>query len=345
MSEAAKAVPSGAETLRDRMTLPGPGWTRAAQGAFTLPPEPDASTEPTLHALWVEMLQEPLVIVGPEIDESDETMDDGKAPKKLRRTPDGSGLGRGHVMESRNWSGALVAPGGPHRLRAIGGAWDIPAVQADPESKPLDGIWRCSTWVGLDGHFTFALSLPQLGTESSVDKDGVQTHRAWFQWWAPNTNTRPHYLENFPVSVGDRVACYLWATAADEVGLLFRRLDKLDAPVVGLRLRGQLLPDKQRAQVYGTTGEWIVERPTKLGSRKLYPLPRFGPLDFDLASAGARGPSGPGKARDSLTGARLIRMYEPVELPLYDGVSILAAQHLSNAKRRSTNSVVVRRVR
>jgi len=345
MSQAAKTPPPDAETLRDRMTLPGPGWTRAEQGTFTLPPEPDADTEPTLHALWVQMLQEPLVIVPPDIDESDKTMDDGKAPKKLRRTPDGSSLGSGHVMESRNWSGALVAPGRPQRLRAIGGAWAMPAVQSDPTSKALDGIWRCSTWVGLDGHFTFALSLPQLGTECSVDADGVQTNRAWFQWWAPNTNTRPHYLKNFPVAIGNRVACYLWATAADEVGLLFRRLDKPDVPVVGLRLRGQLLPDKTRARVYGTTGEWIVERPTKLGSRKLYPLPRFDPIDFDFASAGARGPCGPGEARDSLTGARLIRMYEPVEQPPYDGISILGARHLSNAKRRETNQVVVRRVR
>jgi len=325
--------PDDGETLADRIRPLGGG---------DLPPPPDPTTEPALRALWELMVREPFTLEPPALDEEDAEKADRVRRPEARRVPNGSGLGSGHVMQSQNWSGVLVAPGDPDRLRAIGAAWHVPDVWPDPAFKPLDDTWRCSTWVGLDGHFTFALSMPQLGTESRVTNAGKTRFRPWFQWWVPNTNTRPHYVANLPIAAGDRVGCYLWVVADHAVGMLFRKLDTPAEPVVGLILDGPLV-DGQRAVVRGTTGEWIVERPTKLRDTAMYPLPAFDPVTFSLASAGARGPASENGARDALIGGRMIRMYAPVPLP-GEEPTVLSAVRLADAKRSSANDVVVSRV-
>jgi len=330
----AAAPPDDGETLAERLRPLGGG---------DLPPPPDPTTEPALHALWELMRQEPFRVEAPTLDAEDADRSDRMARPEARRVPNGSGLGSGHVLQSRNWSGVMVAPGDPDRLRTIGAEWRIPAVRPDPDFPPLDNIWRCSTWVGLDGHFTFALSMPQLGTESQVDTDGQTRFRPWFQWWVPNTNTRPHYFTNLPIVAGQRIGCCLWVLTGGDVAMLFRKLDMLEAPLVGLVLRGPLV-DGRRAVVRGTTGEWIVERPTKLRDEAMYPLPCFDPVTFRKASAGARGPSTATGARDALISGRMIRMYAPVPID-GDEPKILKAVRLAEAERLGYNEIVVSRTR
>lgn len=337
MPQLAPASPADAETLADRLTPPP-----ADPAGANWPPRPDDPAAPVLLQLWRRMTEPPVPILPPLLDAEDTAMVD-TVRRRVRMAVGGSGLGPGHVMQSRNWCGLMVTPARAPRLHVIGATWTVPTVRPDPATEPLDDLWRCSTWVGLDGHFGFAQTLPQLGIESNVDAAGRQDSVAWFQWWVPDSNTRPHYLRNFPVAPLDQVGCYLWKTGPDEVGLLFRNLSRPAQPAVGTRLKGPLVGRDQRASVPGTTGEWVLERPMKLRSTALYPLPLFEPMTFDLATAGARGPAEPNGARDGLTGGRLIRLYDAT--PRREEPAILTAVHLAMATRVGRNGVRVRRVR
>lgn len=354
-----RAIPADSETLRDRIgaraASPGGGSGGGSDGGAGadaggdagLPPRPDPVTEPTLFSLWQAMVARPCAPVLPDIASSDQDRVD--YPRNGHRpVVTGSGLGRGHVMGSRNWSGALVAPGGAGRLTTVGASWTVPDVAPDPAFAPLDDVWRCSIWAGLDGHFAFAQSMPQLGTESSVATDGVQRHRAWIQWWVPDTDTRPHYIDNLPVVAGAEIGCYLWVTAPDQVGLMLRRLDDPAIPPVRLFLRAPVILPGQRARVLGTTAEWVLERPMQVGSTALYPLPRFAPVTLRRAATNARGPATAAGARDALIGARLIRMFAAVPVPAPTGAEDLpmidAAVRIASAERMGSNEVRVARV-
>lgn len=276
---------------------------------YRLPPKPPLRAGLKAEALWVRLLSKPLEIL-PLIYPGSAT------DFRVNRGRLGSGYPGRHET-SFNWSGACIAAMDDTQFTQVWGAWEVPKPTA-PSSAP--GDYRCSTWVGIDGHRRFDGSLPQIGTTQKIvvaddGSVGPPSAEAWVQWWfRGDQDTGPRKLCNFPVQPGDFVRCVLTVVSQDQVHFFIKNetqggkslaLDLL-APTIPIPYPiGVTLESLAR----GRTAEWVTERPTVLHRTDLYHLPDYGMTTFVDCYALA-GTGGVGYQPQDLENARLIKMIE-----------------------------------
>ena len=265
------------------------------------PALPDPAAAPRARAFWDALLDRSAGdFVEPEIAPAEPTAGDGSG--RGRRGDDfldaaGPSIASGQstrLIDSRNWSGAVIENQVDPPFTWITATWTVPTLTTEgclPDHTPLN--WQCSAWIGLDGYDEWSASMPQIGTVHRLPKTpgGTQTNAFWYQWWVRNSDppSAPFELKVPEVSQGDRVTCalrmlsptkaraYFWnLTTGQKASLCFCR-----GPA------GPLFTTLPR----GSTADWIVERPTvpigKLGDPAyLYPLPNFGKVEFTQCLVG-----------------------------------------------------------
>jgi hypothetical protein len=215
--------------------------------------------------------------------------------------------GSGHQETSLNWSGtaveAEIEAGGS--FAQIYGQWQLPAASLPANADPQEQ-YRCSIWIGLDGHAATSMSMPQVGTTVSICVgDAAPTYEAWFQWWARGYNILPVPITGVALREQDLIACSIEVRDATHVGISITNLTLNEGPP--LLVVAAPSPGSKTLSVEGLSAEWIAERPTDLNdSTKLHPLP-----DFDRVTFGeTRVQTEPPRRMRGLSPSRLIRMIE-----------------------------------
>ena len=271
----------------------------AALAKYALPRKPDPGNNAAC-TIWKALVSEPAELARQAV----------PLASADRDLPERKSYG-GAQETSLNWSGAVTYAGGP--FTQVFGLWQVPAVAA-----PSDGdqrSFRCSTWIGLDGHDATSPSMPQVGVTMIVDTaDGAATPRyeAWFQWWnrhySPLYQLKPRIITGFPIAEGDMVACALDVVDPQTVTVTIRNLTPPNVTSFRRTFSGVItVPPPgppvtiELGPVKGTSAEWIVERPARFKDPdSRFPLPVFDTVMFlPATSSQAFGP------------ARMIRMVEP----------------------------------
>lgn len=78
--------------------------------------------------------------------------------------------GSARIESSPNWSGAYVVPSHGRRFNRIAASWRVPKVNPPKPADggdPAPGDYRCSTWIGLDGHRRYTNGMPQWAPRTS----------------------------------------------------------------------------------------------------------------------------------------------------------------------------------
>ena len=302
---------------------------------WELPGRPDATIEPAQLALWDEMLREDTIFVSPELARPKIAVRVGPVyfgyhPGRLRNT-----VGRG-IASSRNWSGAVVRPSNGRRFKSAAGRWTVPdVVRGHPDDvslrnspgfaghgEPLDH--KCSIWVGLDGNFGWADSMPQLGTEHTEHG----THILWFQWWHPKSMRFQVYVTNpeMLLNVGDEVICSLEALDTQTVRFNFLRISAATGERFFTSVQSRA---EDQRPLLGSTAQAILERPSepyldrdsngKLEARDAgrHPMCNFGEVAF-TAFAATADKSGDTATREEygLATARLYKTTTTLQNPI-----------------------------
>ena len=171
----------------------------------------------------------------------------------------------------------------------------------------------------------------------------IETY-AWVQWWAKDApdglqSNAPARIKGVPVRPGDRVVCMVrvWEPSAAVVYVKNLRTNllahfRIDAPIVAL-------PGgtPHRYTISGATAEWIMERPTRLGTDTPFDLADYGSTELlhcHAVAANPMLPNWPWVVGESqiLRGARFIRMYDTPGN---------RTEFISMAQRTSDTSVLV----
>ncbi len=166
-----------------------------------IPPKPDRLSQPKQYAFWTTLFSPPLRFVA--------AMFAFAAPQmRLNPLAPLPAFGTRHET-SLNWSGAYITPKQDRMFTAVYGSWRVPTPNPPLTSgQPVDGDYRSSTWIGLDGQRRYLnSSLPQIGTAQFVKVVGGQPAphiTAWWQWWLRGQKLPPITL-NLPVQPGDLV--------------------------------------------------------------------------------------------------------------------------------------------
>jgi Peptidase A4 family len=293
---------------------------KATLESFGIPPRPDPVHQHGAFRIWKDFFGRPVTFVNAGI--------------KLRKTKyqfsGGTGMGAlsspSRFEKSSNWSGAYVVPNGGDMVVAMRGRWTVPKPTLPPPPERAPGPnaeYACSTWIGLDGQrLYFDSSLPQIGTAQTLKVSGsgppVAAAFAWFQWWA-SESCRPYILfNNFPVALGDEIACLIWVTGASTVTASMLNLSTSQATLITATAPTETPPGgaARKLIVSGATAEWIMERPTIACSTQPYWFPKYSKTKFRGCVA-ITGPSpGSPKNVEALEAARLIRMYDTLQNPM-----------------------------
>lgn len=214
------------------------------------------------------------------------------------------------AQKSSNWSGGYVAPRNGRSIVSVTANWVVPAVTAPAGGTAAE--YRSSTWIGLDGQRSYKNStLPQIGTSQFwCTATGVATYGSWYQWWARGQHVPPISL-NLPVSPGNDISAIMTVLDASTVRFNIKNVS------LGLILQAFDVTAPPGHTVSGGTAEWIMERPSPLGTDGWtpYDLPAYQPFSFTGCIAEARASADTMATPIDLELARLIRMYEIVRLP------------------------------
>ncbi len=310
------------------------------------PPEPDPGCDPRLAAAWRGLFW------GAPANDAIASDHDPQTQHRFRAALNGggAGLGRSRQERSPNWSGAVLAPGGGMRFSAVAARWRVPRATrpADdrgatprlelPAHKPLladeagprlPESWRCSIWVGLDGHRAMSDSLPQIGTTVVVDTDAAGQERvrahAWAQWWVRGKQYGELRFVDFDLRPDDTVTAFVMLRSPHRAVLRIRneRTGRIGTASwrSGAPREEDEAFDPRRQQIHapadaapaeGAAAAFVVERPMVMFSRELYPLPAFEPVAFDSCIAALQAPGAPfarAAALLDLRAARLIGMH------------------------------------
>lgn len=163
---------------------------------------------------------------------------------------------------SNNWSGYVLTSGASAPIYAwIYGQWNVPRAYAESGFASWD---HSSFWVGIDGWGSN--DVVQDGTDQdTLTVFWVQTssYDAWVEWYPLSSQT----VSNFPVNPGDRIHAWTWVTDANS--------NYSSNPTVGWFY---MWNETENVYVYtsitlpsgatfsGHSAEWVMERPTVLGS-------------------------------------------------------------------------------
>ena len=331
-TQAAASV--GGPSAEDTPALPPAGFDpvhnphdEARLAEFWLPPRPDATQDPVFHELWRDLFAAPTTFV--------------RARSRLAGSADTNPPGVmgasafPHAVRlpetSQNWSGCYVVPNHGQRFAEVAGRWHVPNVTRGDGPATPDLPYRCSIWVGLDGKYRWAGSMPQIGSEHTVLAAGhPQADVLWWQWWVRGGNTLPNYIDGIAIHPGDSVLCWLRMTAAARTVLHVKNLRTGDCATIGVT--GDV-------PVTGSTAEWIVERPANphvvdgtVQTGPLHPLPDFGTVALD--GFAARGVSSAGSRTYVAPGARVISITEQRNNPSRSAIT-------SRPRRNSANGGAV----
>jgi hypothetical protein len=290
---------------------------------YGIPPPPDPRVSPRLHAFWTRMLAPTRKFVPAEFAFSFLLISPPIASSvtfyQLNYRPTGFG---GHHQRSRNWSGGTVTPKANRCFVELHASWQVPTLNVPATASPAVTEFRNSTWIGFDGQRRYLhSSLPQIGTSQILTRVGsgvTSTAEAWWQWWVRGHMFPPLTLTTLAVHPGDLIMSSMIVTDPTHVKFMIVNTTTgvavcpfiVPAPSVDMA-QG---PTPVQLKVSGATAEWIMERPTVLGSDLLYHLPDYNTVDFNECLAGAIHRSGTGRDQD-LTGAKFINMYEIRENP------------------------------
>jgi hypothetical protein len=263
---------------------------------YGIPQKPDAKTEPRLYEFWKRLVSSPFTARRPTFSSID--------PPSL-----------GGPLESLlNWSGALISSPPPERIVFAAAGWKAPSVSlpSTPALFTPSNDPRSLLWVGLDGHNAMVpnISLPQIGTGHWPNHN--PQHFAWWEWWrnaaADGAIETPQQaitvIDNLPINVSDEILAGLAVQVSGDVLFFIKNQSTGEFRSFLARPPGVIRP-------LGSSVEWVVERPTDPPSRKLFPLPAYGSVDFRYCMArAADGPLAPGRLMTLTDDALMIHMRE-----------------------------------
>jgi hypothetical protein len=219
---------------------------------------------------------------------------------------------------SHNWSGIVARSVEAPSFTQIYGVWQMPAISA-----PI-GVgkrsYRCSTWIGLDGHDPTSPAMPQIGVTLKVDT-GIgspgPTYEPWVQWWSRKFSAEyklpPQVIQGFTIKQGHVIACVIDVKDPWNVNVTITNQTTSTSKSQPLSGIVTLPPPYQTISiplgpVSGTTAEWIAERPARIKNpTALYQLPVFDTVTFSPATV-QKPPLLPGPVST-------IRMVDPVARP------------------------------
>jgi hypothetical protein len=206
------------------------------------PPRPNAQKDASRYAAWLDLVTSGPTMIAPRV------VDDPT---------------RTHLdAASNNWSGyVLTSPPSAPIYAWIYGEWNVPPAYAESGFYTAD---HSSLWVGIDGWGSN--DVVQDGTDQdTLTIFWIQTssYTAWVEWFPLTSQT----LTSFPVNPGDRIRAWTWLTDAN-------------GHYTSTPTRGNYYVWNQTQNVYtmtsiatpsGTTfsghsAEWVLERPTVLGT-------------------------------------------------------------------------------
>ena len=282
-----------------------------------IPASVDLTRDTAWAAHWADLFSTPPRIVPAEFRSVDFKATPLAAPS-LDRPQAGRRRGLARVCQtSPNWSGGYVVPEDGGHVTGVIGQWTVPAVQPGVAYPGNTLPHRCSIWVGVDGKFQWADSMPQIGTEHTVSgQEPRSDHKAWIQWWRRRGGTVPVYADAITLGPGDTVSCGL---VLDET---------LGAATFHMKNHATGLMIVVRActghPARGSSAEWIVERPAdtpnawnkdRVEPRYLHPLPDHGRVTLERFSVARSVRAAVGMER-----ARLVSMTEVRPYPVRDVV-------------------------
>jgi hypothetical protein len=308
---------------------------------FRLPPRPDALRTPRLRAYWDWLFSTPPRFVVPEY---------GATTPVFHATASDSGEGAftstggfgGRWGTSRNWSSAVIAARDGKLFTSAVAEWQVPEAKLPPNigagaiAALPGGRLQCSAWVGLDGYRLCSRSLPQVGTASLIDAQGVSRHYLWVQWWVRGKFFGEAPIHNFPVAAGDRIGATITVVSPTNVSFFVKNartgmaitVDWASGTYTG-DMNGKIKPEndprvRTDAPVEGRHAVFAIERPSVMPPASVlgtirpdevesFTLPDFGRGIFAQALAEMRAPDGnPESAEErDLTAARWLRMIAP----------------------------------
>jgi hypothetical protein len=311
---------------------------------FGLPPQPDRLTQPEQYTFWWKMFSPPLHFVKPKFSiETGARRARPILPRPRLRVLPSTRFGQGrplapiagrpviaaarpvptagtHHATSSNWSGAHITPKLGPMFTQVHGSWRVPTASAPP--APVDGEYRCSTWIGLDGQRRYLdSSLPQIGTTQIVTIQNGQrsepTAKAWWQWWVRDVDNPPPIDLSLHVGPGHCVMCSIIVVNRTTVRFFIKNQTTGDFVAPFDEPAPMAAKPAVQVQVSGATAEWIVERPMIWHEGKLYQWPNYGTVQFQFKNCLAVSSAAPGSAgrSETLAGARLINMFEVRENP------------------------------
>lgn len=210
------------------------------------------------------------------------------------------------AQKSLNWSGGYVMPRDGRSLVSVMASWTVPSVSAPADGSASE--FQSSTWIGLDGQkFYPDSSLPQIGTRQRwlARPPAKAEYSAWFQWWARGLDL-PVLDLALPVAAGDQISAIL--TVLDERTV---RCNLKNASQ-GIVLQAFDARAPAGLLVSGATAEWIMERPSPMGTDgwESYELPAYTDFAFSSCLAESAAPESPARREHDLESVRLLRMYE-----------------------------------
>ena len=285
-----------------------------------IPPKPDPALHPEYFRLWSRIYGRKLRFVQTAFD-LQAFLAVAYRPFYRRELV----AAESRIETSENWSGAYITANDDKTFDFVAGMWKVPTPK-QPASAPSQSVvdYACSTWIGLDGQRRYRnSSLPQIGTSQTLKVAGnTQTleAQAWTQWWARgqiNVGPIPITILDssnkpvpFPVGFGDIIACGILVVTPSAVIMTMVNLSTTPIPTIAVV--PVLAPSfgPIQLEVSGATAEWVMERPTIVGTTDLANFPDYGDVDFPICFATeSPAPLGPQSFR-VLDGARFIRMYE-----------------------------------
>ena len=167
-------------------------------------------------------------------------------------------------------------------IKTVSGEWTIPGV--NPPDQPggtlKDGTYLCGAWVGIDGTSGSADVL-QAGTGSQCVVSGGKFTSTRFFAWAEWFSAPAQEITNFPVSVGDRIACTVCAPFEGTNGVaLFNNLTTEQTTTIPIY-------PPAATSLSGNVAEWIMEDPGQAGGG-LFPFPVYSGTSFTGCTAGTK---------------------------------------------------------
>src|SRR5438445_11169990 len=94
-------------------------------------------------------------------------------------------------------------------------------------------------------------------------------------------------IDRFPIATGDLIYCRVTVRAPERINFFIKNQSSGAAVSFDVNAPQPKIPAKvsQKIVTEGRTAEWVLERPTRLGSKELFPLPDYGATLFYRCNA------------------------------------------------------------